>query len=227
MPNRLVYWIPTCVALLAGAVALWRLPDVPWHDLAFVALMAGWTGLRAATVPPLPETAVNAATPADLWLMRSVGVGMLGLPILALATPLLDAARFGMPLPVALVGGLLAVLGLWVFWRSHRDLGANWSPTLEIRADHRIVQTGLYARIRHPMYLAIFCLGLAQAALLGNWVAGPAGFVLFLALYLARVGPEERMMRDRFGTEWDRYAARTGRLLPMGRTPAQRKPEDA
>lgn len=214
MPNRLVYWIPTAVVLVAGALASWRMSGLPWHDLALVAVMAGWSGLRAATVPPLPETAVNAATPVDLWLMRLVGVGMLGLPILALATPILDGARYAVPLPVAVCGCGLGVLGLWVFWRSHRDLGRNWSPTLEIREEHRIVQTGIYARIRHPMYLAIFCLTLAQAALLGNWIAAPAGFVAFLALYLARVGPEEQMLRDRFGADWDIYAARTGRLMP-------------
>jgi protein-S-isoprenylcysteine O-methyltransferase Ste14 len=223
MPNRLVYWIPTAVVLAAGAIALWRSPGLPWPSLAFVAMAAGWTGLRAATVPPLPETRLTAATPTDQWLMRSVGVGMLGLPVLALATPLLDAARFVLPQPVALAGCLLAILGLWVFWRSHRDLGANWSPTLEIRDGHRIVQSGLYARIRHPMYLAIFCLTLAQATLLGNWIAGPAGFICFLALYLARVGPEERMMQDRFGPEWQAYTARTGRLLPRLRPlPADR-----
>jgi protein-S-isoprenylcysteine O-methyltransferase Ste14 len=214
MPNLLVYLIPMIVILIAGAIADWRLQGLPWHDLAFVAVMAAWTGLRAVTVPALPKATENAATPLDLWLMRLVGVGMLGLPVLALATPLLDRASFAMPVSVAAAGCVVAAAGLLVFWRSHRDLGANWSPTLEIREEHQIVQTGIYARIRHPMYLAIFCLTLAQATMLGNWIAGPAGFVAFLALYCVRVGPEERMLSKRFGPEWDNHVRRTGRLLP-------------
>jgi protein-S-isoprenylcysteine O-methyltransferase Ste14 len=141
-------------------------------------------------------------------------MGMLGLPVVALATPILDWARYAVYGPVAGLGCGLALAGLWIFRRAHVDLGRNWSPTLELREGHRIIQTGIYARVRHPMYLAIILLTLAQAAMFGNWLAGPAGLIAFLALYLARVTNEERMMQDRFGPEWQAYVARTGRLLP-------------
>jgi protein-S-isoprenylcysteine O-methyltransferase Ste14 len=51
------------------------------------------------------------------------------------------------------------VIGLWLFYRSHADLGTNWSITLEIREQHRLITQGVYRRIRHPMYSA---LGLTQ-----------------------------------------------------------------
>ena len=106
------------------------------------------------------------------------------------------------------------VLGLWLFYRSHTDLGTNWSVTLQTREEHSLVTTGIYSRIRHPMYSAMFALGVAQALFLPNWIVGPAYLVSFGLLYVFRVRIEERMMLDRFGTEYEEYVQRTGRLIP-------------
>jgi protein-S-isoprenylcysteine O-methyltransferase Ste14 len=76
------------------------------------------------------------------------------------------------------------------------------------------VTRGVYRRVRHPMYSAIFLYGFAQALLLANGVAGPACLVAFTIMFLARVAREERMMRDRFGGAYEEYAARSKRLVP-------------
>jgi protein-S-isoprenylcysteine O-methyltransferase Ste14 len=64
------------------------------------------------------------------------------------------------------------------------------------------------------MYSALLLYSAGQALFLPNWIAGPAGFVAFVLLCALRIGPEERMMRARFGGEYDAYAARTRRLVP-------------
>ena len=64
------------------------------------------------------------------------------------------------------------------------------------------------------MYSAMFMQGIGQVLFLSNWIAGPAWLVTFGALYLVRVGREERMMLDRFGSEYEEYMQQTGRLLP-------------
>ena len=61
--------------------------------------------------------------------------------------------------------------------------------------------------------------GVAQALLLQNWIAGWAGLVSFLPLYLLRVPREERMMLDKFGETYRAYMGRTGRVFPrLGRS---------
>jgi protein-S-isoprenylcysteine O-methyltransferase Ste14 len=72
------------------------------------------------------------------------------------------------------VGILVLVVGLWIFHRSHADLGTNWSITLAVREQHRLVTEGVYRRVRHPMYLALFLYSLGQALALPNWIAGPS-----------------------------------------------------
>jgi protein-S-isoprenylcysteine O-methyltransferase Ste14 len=103
---------------------------------------------------------------------------------------------------------------LWLFWRSHHDLGTNWSATLEVREGHTLITHGIYEKIRHPMYAAIWLWALGQGLLLRNWVAGWAGLLAFGTLYFLRVANEERMMLDQFGADYQRYQERTGRLLP-------------
>lgn len=115
-------------------------------------------------------------------------------------------------------GTLLLSGALWVFWRAHRDLGLNWSPSLEITDRQTLITRGVYGAVRHPMYSSQLLWGLAQLALLPNWLAGCGGLLSFLALYVLRVPREERMMLDHFGDDYRAYCARTGRVLPrLGR----------
>lgn len=156
----------------------------------------------------------NRNTRLDTSLFLSVGVGGFLIPLLYVFSPLLSFADYSIPLWVGLTGVAVLAAGDWVFWKSHKDLGANWSPVLEIREEHTLVTAGIYARIRHPMYLSIWLLVIAQAMILPNYVAGFSGLIPFGILYFQRVGKEERMMLQEFGGEYEQYRTRTGRLLP-------------
>ena len=112
------------------------------------------------------------------------------------------------------VGGLLMVGALVLFRLTHKQLGRNWSVTLDTRQRHRLVDTGIYSRLRHPMYSAFWLLALAQAFLLPNWIAGLAGPVAWGTLFFMRIGREEKMMVDTFGDEYLRYVERTKRVIP-------------
>jgi protein-S-isoprenylcysteine O-methyltransferase Ste14 len=111
--------------------------------------------------------------------------------------------------------GLLPLCGaLWLFRRSHVDLGRNWSVTLKVREDHVLIKTGVYRFVRHPMYSSFFLLGLAQMLLLPNWLAGASGLIGAGILFAFRVLREERMMLECFGDEYRSYMALTKRIIP-------------
>ena len=147
-------------------------------------------------------------------LLSLVGVTAILLPVLYLFTPWLAFADY--PLPVAASWGGLAVMlaALALFYRSHDDLGLNWSPTLEMRQGHTLVTEGVYRSIRHPMYAAILLFDVAQGLMLANWLAGWSALAIFVLLYVVRAPREERMMTDAFGDAYRDYMRRTGRLLP-------------
>jgi protein-S-isoprenylcysteine O-methyltransferase Ste14 len=123
-------------------------------------------------------------------------------------------ADYRPPALVPSLGLAVMLLALWLFWRSHADLGQNWSVTLEVRKQHQLVTSGVYRRIRHPMYAAIFLWCLAQALLLPNWLAGWSALATFSLMYFLRTSREEQMMCEFFGDEYRAYMSQTGRLIP-------------
>jgi protein-S-isoprenylcysteine O-methyltransferase Ste14 len=136
------------------------------------------------------------------------------LPLIWIATPVLASADYTLrPVPL-LTGTVCLTLGLWLFQLSHADLGANWSITLEVREKHSLVTQGVYRRVRHPMYTALLLYSVGQALVLPNYVAGPSYGVTMALLVALRIGPEERMMLEEFGKDYQEYMAQTKRLVP-------------
>jgi protein-S-isoprenylcysteine O-methyltransferase Ste14 len=127
-------------------------------------------------------------------------VGTFVLPLVYAMTPWLGFADYTLPDWAGWLGIGLMGVALWVFWRSHVDLGRNWSASLEIREEHRLITQGIYGRVRHPMYASQWVWGLAQLLLIQNWIAGPGTLVAFGLLYLLRVPREEAMMLEHFGS---------------------------
>jgi len=147
-------------------------------------------------------------------LLTLAWFGTVVLPVLWIATPLVSFADYRLhPAPFCL-GIVLYALGLWLFYRSLADLSTNWSVSLDIRENHTLITSGVYRRIRHPMYAAIFLMAAGQALFVPNWIAGPLYLCAFVLLFALRVGPEERMMLERFGSGYESYMQTSKRLIP-------------
>ena len=135
-------------------------------------------------------------------------------PLVWVAAPVFAFADYSLhPVPL-LVGILCLAVGLWLFARSHADLGTNWSITLEVREKHQLVTQGIYRTLRHPMYSALLLYSLGQALVVPNWIAGPSYAVAMSLLFAFRLAPEERMMLEEFGKDYEAYMLRTKRLVP-------------
>jgi protein-S-isoprenylcysteine O-methyltransferase Ste14 len=189
----------------------------PWIGKAvFLAGMIAFIAIRAPHAHKTRQKPVAESRKGFLenWLLCSMTLGFLVLPLVYVLTPVLSMADYPLTTP-ALAAGVVCLAGSeWLFYRSHADLGTNWSVTLEIREGHVLVTSGVYRGTRHPMYTSIFLYGIAQALVLPNWIAGPACLAAFTVMFMARIGPEERMMAERFGEEYRAYAGRSKRLIP-------------
>jgi protein-S-isoprenylcysteine O-methyltransferase Ste14 len=64
------------------------------------------------------------------------------------------------------------------------------------------------------MYLALLIYSVGQVLVVPNWLVGPSYGIAMVLLFSLRVGPEERMMLEAFGKDYESYRAATKRLLP-------------
>src|SRR5262245_2932340 len=150
----------------------------------------------------------------EMVLLTLMWFGTVILPLLWIATPLFSFADYPLYPALFICGVIVFLFGLWLFYRSHWDLSTNWSVSLDIRENHRLITSGVYRSIRHPMYAAIFLLAIGQALFVPNWIVGPFNLCAFILMFSLRLGPEERMMCERFGSEYEMYMDNSKRLIP-------------
>jgi protein-S-isoprenylcysteine O-methyltransferase Ste14 len=160
----------------------------------------------------------KAALKREGWMIllpHTAALILMGTWLVAHAARLASVRWSTVPLPVVLrwLGIILAALGLVGLAVVHQALGRYWSWNLRIQEGHRLVTEGVYARVRHPMYTALFTHTVALGLASSNWL-----FMLFCAVRMAalyqRIAREEAMLIGQFGDEYRQYMRRTGRFLP-------------
>jgi protein-S-isoprenylcysteine O-methyltransferase Ste14 len=109
----------------------------------------------------------------------------------------------------AVTAALFLVMLVWV----HHFLGREWSIDVIVLREHKLVTSGPYRWVRHPMYTALNGLFIGLVLLSANWLLG-LYTLLTLAFMVRRVPLEEGMLLEQFGDEYRRYMARTRRWLP-------------
>jgi protein-S-isoprenylcysteine O-methyltransferase Ste14 len=144
-----------------------------------------------------------------------LGLGYIGALIVYVFFPsFLAWAAFSLPAWVRWIGagitGAALLLLAWVQW----SLGKDFSTTLHLRQDHLLVTEGPYRCVRHPMYTALFLLGVGFLLLTSNWAVGAPLIVALPILVAVRIGDEETLMIEQFGDEYRAYMQQTGRFLP-------------
>lgn len=147
-----------------------------------------------------------------LLLISLTGLGIL--PFVYIATGFPRFAGYTFRPAQAWIGLAVAIMSLVMFRLTHKALGRNWSVSLEVRENHKLISNGVYRYLRHPMYTAFWLWAVAQALLLPNWFAGCAGLVGFGILFFGRVGKEEALMLESFGDDYRQYMSRTRRVIP-------------
>lgn len=109
----------------------------------------------------------------------------------------------------------IALTGFAFTWWARLHLGRLWSSSVTRKADHRVVDTGPYGLVRHPIYTGIILSSTATAILRGTALAWLGAAVMTLGWHIkARL--EERFLREQLGADaYDDYARRVPMLVPF------------
>jgi protein-S-isoprenylcysteine O-methyltransferase Ste14 len=164
----------------------------------------------------------GAGTSKRTMRREAIGNKIVHLSLLALAFLLLfQPWRLGLPdnrlVPktkgISLCGLILTAIGLaFAIWARLR-LGRNWSGTVTIKEDHRLIRQGPYRIVRHPIYSGILLAMIGTAIGYGR-VLPLIGVPIALLAFWVKWRTEERFMLRQFGAEYAQYQREVKAIIP-------------
>jgi protein-S-isoprenylcysteine O-methyltransferase Ste14 len=93
-------------------------------------------------------------------------------------------------------------------------LGKHWSLAAHVVEGHRLVTSGAYSLVRHPIYTGMLGMLIGTALAISTWWALIAGMAVFLIGTGLRIRTEEGLLRAEFGDAYREYARRVPALIP-------------
>jgi len=183
----------------AAIVAAWLIWLVSWI------LAAGWSARVAA------HHDLGAESPSRVLTLAAIVM------MLAAYWPLEWGVVWLTPDGVGWAMFILVVLGLAFTWAARLHLGPLWSSTSAPTEEHRMVDSGPYGIVRHPVYAGLL-LAVAATAVERGRIEAIAGSLVLMAAVSLRAKLEERFLRRDLGDEpYAAYRARVPMLVPFAK----------
>jgi protein-S-isoprenylcysteine O-methyltransferase Ste14 len=190
--------------------------------IVFAAVMLAWVVFAAVFIfgkrPAASVTPDRKREPLSL-----LGIGLQGLAYglaWTIRRPLFTSFYAGPPwvdVIWAVFTIVIAFASVGIAVAAVRTLGKEWSLTARVVEGHRLVQTGPYRLVRHPIYTGMLGMLLATGFAIGNPYTFGISWLLFGIGTIIRIKYEERLLRETFGTEFDEYVRRVPAILPTVR----------
>ena len=151
------------------------------------------------------------------FFMNLIRIGGLILwlsPLVYLINPAWMAwSKLGLPEGVRWLGVVLGVLCTAGIYWLFSSIGSGITPTSATRKEHKLVTSGPYHWVRHPLYTVGTSLFIALGLIADNWFIILLGVLAFIAM-ASRAPKEEANLIEKFGDEYREYMKRTGRYFP-------------
>jgi protein-S-isoprenylcysteine O-methyltransferase Ste14 len=109
---------------------------------------------------------------------------------------------------------VLALVGLGFTWWARIHLGTLWSGTVTRKAHHKVIKTGPYAIVRHPIYAGLSLALIATVLLRPGWL-GLAGAAAIIASFVIKYRLEEHFLMEELGPEYKAYRKTIPALVPF------------
>ena len=115
---------------------------------------------------------------------------------------------------ITVLGILMIVTGITFRALAVRYLGKYFTPTVQIKDDHRLVTSGPYSIVRHPSYTGAFLAIVAGGVVLESLTGFIISCIAMIIAYYVRIGIEEKELTAWFGNDYLLYKKRTKMIIP-------------
>jgi len=182
---------------------------IHWTRLLYLLLAAVWLGSLPFVKRNIQQQSISSTLQNTMVL--SVGVFLL---FGSSSTPdWFNQPLFTVTFPIALAGLGLAICGIGLSIWARLILGEYWSSFPSLKQNHRLIVTGPYRLVRHPIYTGLLLALLGSALQYGLVRSFLAVLTCAVGLYL-KVTAEEEFMVQRFGEAYLRYCRKVSALVP-------------
>ena len=144
-----------------------------------------------------------------IWIVIFISISLGVLCSIYLYQPIIDSNT------IRYLGLCMIVAGIIIRMISIGTLGKYFTVNLAVHEDHKLVRNGLYRYIRHPSYTGSLLSFLGLGLTFNNWIGLVVIFIPILSSFLYRINIEEKLLLDRFGSEYSEYKTHSKRLIPM------------
>ncbi|KAF9475822.1 hypothetical protein BDN70DRAFT_907957 [Pholiota conissans] len=226
--------IPFSLSILWAVKTIVTAPQPPARPTERV----GPIGLEVYLLPPVIKACFYLTGLAEIAsiLTNHFPENVISRGILALLVNSSPVDRIQITWPF-FIAWICCLSGAYIRRQCYKALGESFTFEISLRKNHTLVTSGPYAFVRHPSYssaaLGLYgafvcqttsgawlreCSGILQPAWAG-WLIG-MGWVLAAAIFVVAIVPrldkEDRIMKGRFGAEWDQWAMKVPyKLIPM------------
>jgi len=189
---------------------------IPW-DLWIVSWLAAsvWTARTIKRRGISGQLLYRTLTFAGFVLLLAPMFRRSGGRIVLVNWPGILGDRFWVP-PLAVGWAMVALCaaGFLFAWWARIYLGRLWSGSITRKEGHKVVDTGPYAIVRHPIYTGIYIATIASVVTMGTLHA-ILGAVLLIVGYWLKARTEESFMLQQFGEQYSRYQRDVKALIPF------------
>ena len=184
-------------------MTVWQMDLIPWYVLAAYFLLSALRMTRSATKRRTSGWTWTLVLVAGFFLIFEKGAGLR-----------IWNTRFVPAVPfLEYLGVAITAAGVGVTLWARYVLGEYWSGQVKLKASHRLVQSGPYRYVRHPLYTGILLGLVGTVTIVGEWRA-VAGYVLAVIGFSLKARKEEALLSAEFKDAYVDYRNRTGFLLP-------------
>jgi len=191
----------------------WKHPiELPWVVFALYWLISAFKTKRTTKREPFAARygiVFLEALGFYLVLADDAGLGVLNHKIVAV------------PYAVGIAGVVVAWIGIllaiWARWH----LGQYWSGRITLKEDHKLIRTGPYTWLRHPIYTGLELAVIGTTIAIDRWRC-VAGLCVIMGGFWIKAKREEALLAGQFGADFQEHLRYTGFLLPRLRAKDQK-----
>jgi len=150
----------------------------------------------------------NTSTSRGGWWV----VGQFVILAVILIVGYFDKGRTSSSMFHLVIGGLLIGISVLLLVLAFSHLGRNLTPFPKPLAEGDLVTHGVYAFVRHPIYVALICGSLGYSIVMNSWSAG-VGCIVLAVWFDQKAAREEAFLRNKF-TDYAVYSSKVAKFIP-------------